>query len=138
MYFPKKVKFRKWHRMRSNPKKMRIATRGNKLNFGSFGLAAQESEEIKSNQIEAARKTMSRFTQSNGKIWVRIFPDMPVTAKPAEVGMGKGKGDPVGFIARVRLGTIIFEIDGLSEADSREALRKAGSKLPVKTKIISR
>lgn len=117
---------------------MRIATRGNKLNFGSFGLAAQESEEIKSNQIEAARKTMSRFTQSNGKIWVRIFPDMPVTAKPAEVGMGKGKGDPVGFIARVRLGTIIFEIDGLSEADSREALRKAGSKLPVKTKIISR
>lgn len=138
MYFPKKVKFRKWHRMRSNPKKVRVATRGNRLDFGSFGLMAQESEEIKTSQIEAARKTMARFTQGNGKIWTRIFPDMPLTAKPAEVGMGKGKGDPVGFVARVRPGTIIFEIDGLDKENSAEALRKAATKLPVKTKIIAR
>ena len=138
MYFPKKVKFRKWHRMRSNPKKVRIATRGNRLDFGSFGLMAQESGEVKTSQIEAARKTMARFTQGNGKIWTRIFPDMPLTAKPAEVGMGKGKGDPVGFVARVRPSTVIFEIDGLDQGNSTEALRKAATKLPIKTKIIAR
>ena len=138
MQFPKKVKFRKWHRMRRNPSKIKIATRGNKLDFGSFGLMARASKEVKANQIEAARKTMSRFTEGNGKIWIRIFADMPITAKPAEVGMGKGKGDPVGFVARVKPGTIIFEIDGLSQEESKEALRKAATKLPVKTKIISR
>lgn len=138
MLFPKKVKYRKWHRMRENPKKVKIATRGNKLDFGSFGLIAQETKEVKTNQIEAARKTMARFTQNNGRIWIRVFADRPLTQKPLEVGMGKGKGDPIGFVSRIRPGTIIFEIDGLSEADSKEALRKGGSKLGVKTKIISR
>lgn len=136
--FPKKVKYRKWHRGRENLKKVRVATRGNKLSFGSFGLKSEQTGEIKVNQIEAARKTMSRFVQKSGKMWIRIFADKPITAKPAEVGMGKGKGDPIGFIARVRPGTVIFEIDGLNEKLSHEALRKGGSKLPVKTKIIAR
>ena len=138
MFFPKKVKYRKWHRMRENPHKVKIASRGNELDFGSFGLMAQETKEVKSNQIEAARKTMARFTENAGKIWIRIFPDMPLTQKPLEVGMGKGKGDPVGFVFRVRPGAVIFEIDGLSDANSKEALRKGASKLPIKTKIISR
>lgn len=136
--FPKKVKFRKSHKRRENPKKRKIATRGNRLAFGSFGLKAEESKRIKVNQIEAARRTMTRFIHKTGKIWIRIFPDMPITAKPPEVGMGKGKGDPVGYVSQVRPGTIIFEMDGLDEKTSKEALRKAGSKLPVKTKIISR
>ncbi|MBI4692126.1 MAG: 50S ribosomal protein L16 [Candidatus Terrybacteria bacterium] len=138
MLFPKKVKFRKWQRTRENPKKTKKATRGTKLSFGSFGLISENSGEIKTNQIEAARKAMSHFVQKSGKIWIRIFANRSITAKPPEVGMGKGKGDPVGFVARVRPGKIIFEIDGLDEKKSQEALRKAGSKLPVKTKIISR
>lgn len=138
MLFPKKVKFRKWQRGRENPNKIKIATRGNKISFGSFGLKASESKELKVNQIEAARKAMSKFIQKGGKIWIRVFASKPLTAKPAEVGMGKGKGDPVGFVAQVRPGTVIFEIDGLDEATSREALRKGGAKLPVKSKIISR
>jgi len=136
--FPRKVKFRKWQRGRKNPKKLRLATKGNNLVFGSFGLKSEESGEIKVNQLEAARKAISRFIQKSGKVWIRIFPDKPLTAKPAEVGMGKGKGDPVGFVARVKPGTIIFEVDGLGENISKEALRKAGAKLPVKTKIIWR
>jgi len=136
--FPRKVKFRKWQRGRKNPKKFRLATKGNTLVFGSFGLKSEESGEIKVNQIEAARKAISRFIQKSGKLWIRIFPDKPLTAKPAEVGMGKGKGDPVGFVARVKSGTIIFEVDGLGESISKEALRKAGAKLPVKTKIVTR
>ena len=136
--FPRKVKFRKWQRGRKNPKKLRLATKGNKLVFGSLGLKSEESGEIKVNQIEAARKAISRFIQKSGKVWIRIFPDKPLTAKPAEVGMGKGKGDPVGFVARVKPGTIIFEVDGLGENISKEALRKAGAKLPVKTKIVMR
>lgn len=136
--FPRKVKFRKWQRGRKNPEKARVATKGNKLVFGSFGLKSEESKEIKVNQLEAARKAIARYTQKTGKVWIRIFPDKPLTAKPAEVGMGKGKGDPVGFVARVKPGTIIFEIDGLEEKISRQALRKAGAKLPVKCKIIMR
>lgn len=124
--------------MRENPKKVHVATRGNSLDFGSFGLVAQETKEIWANQIEAARKTMARYTNNAGKIWIRIFTDMPITKKPAEVGMGKGKGDLAGFIYRARPGNVIFEVDGLDEATSREALRKGGSKLPVKTKIIAR
>lgn len=138
MLFPKKVKFRKWQRRRENPKKKKVATRGAVLSFGSFGLKADEPKWIKSNQIEAARRVVSRFTQKHGKIWIRIFPDKPITAKPPEVGMGKGKGDPVGYVAPVREGTIIFEIDGVDEATAKEAMRKAGSKLPLKTKFISR
>lgn len=136
--FPKKVKFRKSHRFRENPKDKKIATRGNKLSFGSHGLKAEDPGLIKVNQIEAARKTMSRFVQKTGKIWIRIFPCRPITAKPPEVGMGNGKGDPVGYVAAVRPGTVIFEMDGVTEGVAKEALRKAGSKLPIRTKIISR
>ncbi|HDO23690.1 MAG TPA: 50S ribosomal protein L16 [bacterium] len=136
--FPKKVKFRKWQKTRRNPKKKQIATRGATLAFGSFGLKSCEPKWIKANQIEAARRAMSRFAQKTGKIWIRVFPDRPITAKPAEVKMGKGKGDPVGYVAPVRTGTIIFEVDGMAEDAAREALRKAGAKLPLKTKIISR
>lgn len=138
MLFPKKVKFRKSQKFRTNPKKKRIATRGANLVFGSFGLKAEAPAQIKSIHIEAARKTISRFIQKGGKMWIRIFPDKPITAKPPEVGMGSGKGDPVGYVAPVKSGTIIFELDGIDEKNAREALRKAGSKLPVKTKIISR
>lgn len=106
--------------------------------FGSLGLKAEEPKWIKSNQIEAARKTISRSIQKGGKMWIRIFPDRPITAKPPEVGMGKGKGDPVGYIAPVKAGTILFEIDGIDENNAREALRKAASKLPLRTKIITR
>ncbi len=136
--FPKKVKFRKWQRGRINPKKKQIATRGARIVFGSYGLKAEEPKWIKSNQIEAARRAMSRFVQKNGKIWIRIFPDKPITAKAAEVGMGKGKGDLIGYVAPVKTGTIIFEIDGVNWETAREALRKAGAKLPLKTKIITR
>lgn len=136
--FPKKAKFRKWQKGRENPKKIGMATRGNKISFGSFGLLSEEPGEIKTNQIEAARKTMAKFVQKSGKMWIRIFADRPITQKPAEVKLGKGKGDPVGFVARVRPGTIIFEIDGLDKRNSHEALRKAGSKLPVKTRVIMR
>jgi large subunit ribosomal protein L16 len=93
---------------------------------------------ITSNQIEAARKVMARYATKSGKVWIRIFPDHPFTQKPAEVKMGKGKGDPVGFIAEVKPGRIMFEIDGVEAAVAAEALRKAGTKLPVKTKIVGR
>lgn len=138
MLFPKKVKFRKSQRGRKNPKKKMVATRGSELAFGSFGLKAEEPKWINSNQIEASRKTISRFIQKGGKMWIRIFPNKPITAKPPEVGMGKGKGDPTGYVAPVKAGTMIFEIDGIDEKNAREALRKAGSKLPLKTKIITR
>ena len=132
MLFPKKVKHRKWQKGRENPKKKRVATRGNKLSFGSFGLQAQDSHWIKSNQIEASRKTIVRMLQKTGKLWIRIFPDKPITQKPSEMGMGKGKGDPIGYVAPVRPGTILFEIDGVPADVAKEALRKAGAKMPVK------
>ena len=138
MLFPKKVKFRKWSRGRFNPKKAGVATKGNLLSFGAFGLKADEAGEIKSNQIESARKTMARLLEKTGKIWIRIFPDRSITRKPPETGMGKGKGDPAFFVARVKKGRMIFEIDGVAGAIAKEALRKAGAKLPVKTRIISR
>lgn len=138
MLFPKKVKFRKSQKMRRNPKKKMIATRGTVLSFGSLGLKAEEPKLIKANQIESARKVISRYIQKGGKMWIRIFPDRPITAKPPEVGMGKGKGDPVGYVAPVKSGSVIFEIDGIDEKSAREALRKAGSKLPLRTKIIKR
>jgi len=138
MLFPKKVKHRKWHTMRKNPKKIGNETRGVKMSFGDWGLKAEEPGRIKSNQIEAARKTMSRSIKKTGKLWIRIFPDMPVTKKPAEVKMGKGKGDLSHFVAPVKPGRIIFEIEGLSEEISKDILRKAGAKLPIKTRIISR
>jgi len=138
MLIPKKVKFRKWHTMRLNPKAMTPETRGIKLAFGSFGLKAETQARVKSNQIESARKVISRTLTKSGKYWIRIFPDRPFTAKAAEVGMGKGKGDPQGYYFEVFPGRIIFEVDGAEEAIAKEALRKAGTKLPMKTRIISR
>lgn len=138
MLFPKKVKYRKWHTMRKNPKKVGVATRGVDVSFGSYGLKAVEPARIKSNQIEAARKVVSRTVGKTGRLWIRIFPDMPYTKKPAEVKLGKGKGDLEGYVAPVKPGRILFEVDGVSEAVAKEALRKAGTKLPLKTKIVAR
>ncbi len=138
MLIPKKVKFRKWHTLRKNPKKVGNATRGVELSFGAYGLKATTSKRVRSNQIEAARKVLSRSMGKTGKIWIRIFPDMPFTKKPAEVKMGKGKGDPEGFQVEVRPGRIIFEIDGVTDAQARESLRKAGTKLPLKTRVVAR
>lgn len=138
MLFPKKVKYRKWHTMRKNPLKVGPATRGITVAFGSFGLKALGPARIKSNQIEAARKVLSRSIGKTGRLWIRIFPDMPYTSKPAEVKLGKGKGDLQGYVAPVRSGRVLFEVDGIAEPMAREALRKAGTKLPVKTKIVVR
>ncbi len=138
MLYPKKVKFRKWHTMRKNPKKVGPATRGVAVSFGSFGLKAMEPGRIRSNQIEAARKAISRTVGKTGKVWIRIFPDMPYTQKPAEVKMGKGKGELSGYQAPVRAGRVLFEVDGVEEAVAREALRKGGTKLPVKVKVVAR
>jgi len=138
MLFPKKVKHRKWQTMRKNPLKVGVATRGVKVAFGSYGLKALGQARIRSNQIEAARKVISRTVGKTGRYWIRIFPDMPYTSKPAEVKLGKGKGDLEGYVAPVLAGRIIFEVDGVSEEVAREALRKAGTKLPVKTKVVAR
>jgi len=138
MLFPKKVKYRKWHTMRRNPKRVGVATRGVTVAFGSHGLKAMGPARIKSNQIEAARKVLSRSIGKTGRLWIRIFPDMPYTAKPAEVKLGKGKGDLQGYVAPVLAGRVIFEVDGVTDAMAREALRKAGTKLPVKTRVVAR
>lgn len=138
MLLPKKVKYRKWHTMRRNTARIGVATRGATLAFGSFGLKAMSDARVLSNQIEAARKVLSRAMGKSGKIWIRIFPDMPITRKPAEVKLGKGKGDLHAYVAPVLPGRIIFEIDGVLEAVAKEALRKAGTKLPIKSKVVSR
>ena len=138
MLTPKKVKFRKWQTKRSNPKALSPDTRGSKLSFGSYGLKSLSQARVKSIQLESARKVVSRTLTKAGKYWIRIFPDRPYTAKAAEVGMGKGKGDPQGYCFDVFPGRIIFEVDGVDEAIAHEALRKAGTKLPLKTRIISR
>mgnify|MGYP001579135421 CR=1 FL=1 len=140
MLFPKKVKFRKWHSGRKNPKRIAasVETRGTVLSYGSFGLKSQTAGRIKSNQIEAARRAMARHLGKTGRLWIRIFPDRPITQKAAEVPMGKGKGDPVGFCADIKSGRVIFEVDGIAPEVARESLRKAGTKLPVKTKVVSR
>ena len=137
MLVPKKVKFRKWHVMRKNPAKVGFETRGTTIAFGSFGLKAITAERIRSEQIESARKVMSREAGKNGKIWIRIFPDMPYTQKPAEVKLGKGKGDLAGYCAPVKPGRVLFEIDGVTEAVAREALRKGATKLPTKCIIVT-
>ncbi len=137
-FFPKKILHRKWHTLRRNPKRALIDSRGSTVAFGSFGIKAITAGRIRSNQLEAARKVIAHSLSKTGKTWVRVFPDMPFTQKPAEVKMGKGKGDPVGYQVQVWPGRIMFEVDGVDEATAREALRKAGTKLPVKTKIVSR
>ena len=140
MLFPKKVKYRKWQTGRTNQKKRdtRTATRGVTVAFGSHGLKATQYGEITSNQIEAARKVASRTVGKTGKVWIRIFPDRPVTKKPAEVKMGKGKGDPQHFCIRILPGRVMFEVDGVAEDVAKEALRKAGTKMPVTSKIVER
>jgi large subunit ribosomal protein L16 len=139
MLVPKKVKHRKWQVGRQSiEKRARPETRGITLAFGSFGLKAETQSRITSRQIEAARKAMSRHAGKTAKIWIRIFPDKPVTQKAAEVPMGKGKGDLDHYAMEVRAGRIIFEVDGVSEEIARESLRKACTKLPIRGKVVSR
>lgn len=138
MLFPKKVKYRKWHTMRRRRTARSFDARGATVAFGSFGLKAMGVARVRSNQIEAARKAAVREAGKTGKLWIRVFPDRPYTAKPPEVGMGKGKGDPQGYCVEVRPGRILFEVDGVEEAQARETLRKAGTKLPLKTKVVAR
>ena len=139
MLFPKKVKHRKWQTGRlSETRLARPETRGIDIAFGSFALKAESPARVLSNQIEAARRAMQRRAGKTAQVWIRIFPDRPITQKAAEVPMGKGKGDPKAFCFEVRPGRILFEIDGVDEATARESLRKAGTKLPVKTRIVAR
>lgn len=139
MLFPKKVKHRKWQVGRkSEAKRMSPDTRGVTVAFGSYGLKAITDSRVTSNQIEAARRVISRTLGKTGKTWIRIFPDKPITKKAAEVPMGKGKGDPSHFVFEVRPGRILFEIDGVPEEIAREALRKATAKLPLKAKFVLR
>ena len=134
MLLPKRVKYRRVHRGRLTGK----ATRGNKVTYGEFGLVALEPAWITSNQIEAARIAMTRYTKRGGQVWIKIFPDKPVTEKPAETRMGSGKGSPEYWVAVVKPGRVMFEIAGVSEDVAREALRLASHKLPIKTKIVKR
>ncbi|HBG42564.1 MAG TPA: 50S ribosomal protein L16 [Porphyromonadaceae bacterium] len=134
MLQPKKTKFRRQQKGRMKG----YAQRGNQLAFGSFGIKSLESKWITGNQIEAARIAVTRYMQRQGQVWVRIFPDKPITKKPAEVRMGKGKGNPEGFVAPVTPGRILFEIEGVSFDVAKEALRLAAQKLPVTTKFIVR
>ena len=136
MLFPKKVKYRRFQRMRTNPKVVRQASRGTEVNFGTFGMKALSPARVRSNQIEAARRVISRMLSKTGRMWIRIFPDRPWTQKAAEVGMGKGKGDPQGFEVEVLPGRVLFEISGISEEEARTAMTKAGKKLPLKTTFV--
>ena len=136
MLIPKKVKHRKWHKGRNRYRTN--DTRGLSLAFGTFGLQALSSAWMNSRQIEAARRTITHFTKRGGKVWIRIFPDKPVTKRPPEVTMGGGKGAVDQYVFPVKAGRVLFELDGVSAADAREALRRAGHKLPVKTRIISK
>lgn len=140
MLFPNKTKHRKWQTGRKNIKKLenKVATKGTKVSFGTFGLKAEGHSRVSSNEIEAARKAIKRHVGKLGKVWIRIFPDRPVTRKAAEVGMGKGKGDPTFFVAEVFQGRMLFEVDGVTEEVAKEALRKGGTKLSVKAKVVAR
>jgi large subunit ribosomal protein L16 len=138
MLLPKKSKYRKQQRGRDAIQYRHPAQRGITVAFGSFGIKAIEQGRIRSNQIEAARRTMNRAIGKTGRIWIRIFPDRPYTQKAAEVGMGKGKGDVEAYEAPVLKGRVLFEVDGVDEATAREALRKAGAKLPIKTRFVVR
>lgn len=134
MLLPKKTAHRKV-RIGTNKGK---ATRGNYLAFGDFGLQSQSNERVSSRQIEAARQAMTRHVKRGGKIWIRIFPHTPVTRKPQDVKMGSGKGNPEFFVAKVKAGTMMFEMKGVEESVAREAMRLAGHKLPVKTRFVKR
>lgn len=138
MLFPKKVKHRRWQKMRKHPDKIGNATRGTRLAFGSFGIKTLDYERITANQIEAARRAAKRHAGKASKMWVRVFPDRPHTAKPPEVPMGSGKGNLVGYQVEVKPGRVLFEIAGVEEEVAREAFRKGSAKLPVKTKFVVR
>jgi len=139
MLAPKKAKFRKWQTGRKNPAKLLLPdTRGITLAFGSYGLKAMTPARVTSNQIESARRALTRAAGKTAKVWVRIFPDRPFTQKAAEVGMGSGKGDVQGYVTEVRPGRVLFEVDNAPEAMAREALRKAGTKLPLTARVIAR
>lgn len=138
MLFPKKVKFRKSHTMRRNPKSPKLASRGITVAFGSHGLKAVSEARVRSNQIESARKVIARSLGKTGKLWIRIFPDKPFTQKPPEVKLGKGKGDPVGYEVQIWPGRVLFEVDGVADAIAVETLKKAAKKLPLKAKVVSR
>lgn len=135
---PKKVKYRKVFRKRDAIQTRHNDTRGTLVSFGSYGLKAMAQGRIRSNQIEAARRTISRAMGKNGRTWIRIFPDRPYTQKAAEVGMGKGKGDVEAYEAHILPGRVLFEVDGVAEEVAREALRKAGAKMPIKTRFVTR
>ena len=134
MLQPKRTKFRKAHKGRIHGN----AKGGTSLNFGTFGLKALEPERITARQIESARRAITRQMKRAGRVWIRIFPDLPVSTKPAEVRMGSGKGAPEYWVARVQPGRIMFEIDGVAEGIAREALKLGAAKLPIKTKIVTR
>lgn len=139
MLLPKKVKFRKWQNGRKSAARLaKPDTRGTHLSFGSYGLKAETSARVKSNQIEASRKVIARTITKAGKMWIRIFPDRPYTQKGAQTPMGKGKGDLQGYVFEVRPGRVLFEVDGVDEALAMKAMLKAGSKLPLKTKFVRR
>lgn len=134
MLLPKRVKYRRVHRGRMKGK----ATRGNSVTYGDYGLAACEPSWITSNQIEAARIAMTRYIKRGGQVWIKIFPDKPITEKPAETRMGSGKGSPEYWVAVVKPGRVMFEITGVTEEIAREAMRLAAHKLPIKCKFVAR
>ncbi|MBN9670961.1 50S ribosomal protein L16 [Roseibium aggregatum] len=134
MLQPKRTKFRKQHKGRIHG----LSKGGTDLNFGAFGLKAVEPERVTARQIEAARRAMTRHMKRAGRVWIRIFPDLPVSSKPAEVRMGKGKGSPDFWACRVKPGRIMFEIDGVPEDVAREAMRLAAAKLPIKCRFVQR
>ncbi|MEQ8432666.1 50S ribosomal protein L16 [Maricaulaceae bacterium MS644] len=134
MLQPKRTKFRKAHKGRIHGN----AKGGFTLNFGSYGLKAVEPERVTARQIEATRRAITRHMKRAGRVWIRIFPDLPVSKKPTEVRMGKGKGSPEFWVAKVKPGRIMFEIDGVSDEVAREALRLGAAKLPIKTKVVTR
>ena len=134
MLQPKRTKFRKQHKGRIKG----VAKGGSDLNFGTYGLKALEPERVTARQIEAARRAMTRHMKRQGRVWIRIFPDVPVTAKPIEVRMGKGKGSVDRWVCKVKPGCVMFEIDGVAEDVAQEALRLAAMKLPIKTRVVVR
>jgi len=134
MLQPKRTKFRKAHKGRIHG----LAKGGFTLNFGSYGLKAVEPERVTARQIEATRRAITRHMKRAGRVWIRVFPDLPVSKKPTEVRMGKGKGSPEYWVAKVKPGRIMFEIDGVSDDVAREALRLGAAKLPIKTRIVTR
>ena len=134
MLMPKRVKYRAVFRGDRRGK----ASRGNKITYGEYGLVATEAKWVRSNQIEAARVALTRYIKRGGQVWIKIFPDKPITEKPAETRMGSGKGSPEYWVAVVKPGRVMFEISGVPEEVAREALRLAGTKLPIKTKIVAK